>query len=781
MPPGNNNAKPQRAGGCTYCRKASCKGDSCTYTGFEGVVGNVSAPQVLRGREACITENSRTSIVSSTGTVLRTGDMMPTRNISQVGTGAKENNLTTRGSTVVYTSYTSGFGKAVTDTKAPGTGSSLHPSSVTTGISSTVSRAEPYSSTNKALSAESSIEKGNASFYGTRPFSTATQSNQVSYVSKSAEVRETCRSHSDVQNPSLLQSERGIVSNVIQPANSTKAIISNVDVLPEVKTEKTATHMPPNPIPGNKPLGSQGNTPICQSASTNWEKDTSRGEFNKNDIIKQQIPGIKVDDGIKPPISKPSSCASIISKNSCESDVVDKASVKLRKTQHSRNLIKYEGVVFQILSTRNAKVRVAEINGIPIKKSQWGAANAVHKYALLTSDRILQENQKLWYPSNTPISSILAKGDVVILFCTAHNNPSSGFQLFACEAWLTDQKNQLNNDVDSVTSYCSQTGSETQASTSSKKKRPRNRNKNAKKMEMPNENSYDVSDVVNNWLDTNEYTQNKNDSSKTLKLIAGCHYIGKVIEMRLPFAFIIEISSNDGKQSVFVFANHFHPQGISLPAVVSGVSLESFVNIGDEIVVIPIKNTSMEEHQFEWVASKAWPKNVISSDLHCSNKSEQPIMKSESVLLPGDKFEKNPNQKAEVQSSTYLKNLYPSAKNWKEFDGIILSLQYDWGLVRKTDEGQHAYAFTRKNTYLFGLSLQHFILDDVLQEGQLVKFSMEAAEIGAINAIAVWYENRLPDFNAFDSAAAKYCGEREIKFSTEESLIQHGKSMYVEQ
>ncbi|XP_046403251.1 uncharacterized protein LOC124168909 isoform X2 [Ischnura elegans] len=714
---------------CSFCRKESCQGDGCKYFySGEAVTGRTSAgfsssypnaaPVVSRSSSS--TQHVPLGTASAASGEIRPG--IPTQQSTAGGTR----------STAVYPAPF----PPVTLTKAQ-SGSTVQQSNV--GVSS--SKTCYVDALPKTTSASQFVDK-------------SWESKNISHGGNSAHLAAQSKPL-PLPNPSHF--------STVQPA---------VKVTTNLPTTK---NLDPSSVSKQYEGAGSNIHGIVEKKSAESE---ARGlSTAKSDLRQVGKPKVELN--------------SIDVKNSVPSD----ANERKPKHKHSPHAVKYEGVVLQVIGSRSAKVRVYERNGVPAQKSEWEADDVVKKHALLVIDKLINDESGSFYPTKTFMREVIRKGDIVALICTAHNNQSSGFQLYAHEAWLTGEKTEIN-DAESLASFVSISGSDTQGSTSSKAKNDRialqenvSSNKKADSFTLGNNaianisngNSCETADVVSQWLDSNKYCLNKNENSKPLKLIGGCHYIGKAIEIRSSHGFIVEISSKEGRQFVFVLPSFFYPQGINGPALSLGTSVESYVNIGDEIVVIPVRNVAMQEGKFEWVANKAWPKNIlpVSSTALSNKKSTELIISSKEKQNQLKDVTAEQTNLMEKQTVTYIKSLYPNSKNWKDFDGEIISLQFNWGLVKEKENSQVAYAFTRENTYLFGLCLEHFILDDIFEIGQPVKFSLDIDEPGTMHAIAVWSGNKLPDYHSFDIATGKFCEENKIKFATEESLIQHGKGMYL--
>ncbi|XP_049853718.1 uncharacterized protein LOC126334972 isoform X2 [Schistocerca gregaria] len=89
------------------------------------------------------------------------------------------------------------------------------------------------------------------------------------------------------------------------------------------------------------------------------------------------------------------------------------------------------------------------------------------------------------------------------------------------------------------------------------------------------------------------------------QLREGPVYRTTVVEMRPPFAFVVE--EMFGHEKIFVFNRAFRPDGEHGDNMLANQNITQYVQPGDEVLVTVYRNSPEFHYQFEWSARDAWP------------------------------------------------------------------------------------------------------------------------------------------------------------------------------
>ncbi|KAG8223250.1 hypothetical protein J437_LFUL001526 [Ladona fulva] len=751
MPPGNSNNKPTVVERCSYCGSPSCSGER-NHTIRHVNPMNYGQPPIFHA-------DSQTRSIAGTGRyVYGSADSVSKTTAAPKPAVLPSNQLSSTSSNI-GSSKTDGSaytGCLARSSPAP------RPSAIAPGQ---LSRPAGLNKTAGSTIANAVIEKGAVSYSQ----SSRTGSEVVSFKTDGS------------TNPSSINEKPPASPLVVTPSNQLSSTSGSVEssktnvlttycyidakpsVSPSSQVEGGSSSMTSNKSPGftpviginttlvaPKPLISlQKSSQMSSSDIVSASKDVSNISTTK--VLHKNITDVKQESISSYESSKVDLHGSI--DRNCATALQGESEYQLSTgndldsqdflKKHSKRASVFEGAVIRILGSRMAEVRINDPDG--------GL-----KLAQLFVEKLSLHRNAPTYAASVDIRSVLRVGDCIKLVCTEHKKKDSGFHYFAHQAWKTEEdsalnNNWVNNDAESVNSFASYSSlhdSEKQLGKSAARRRRRGK--------VTNEQTSNVLGVdISKWLDNSSHLGSNLAQSEAL--IEGCEYTGKVVKLRLPFAFVVEVELKKGPQCIFVYSKYFYPEGPNSSAMTQGLPIRGVVSIGDVIIVIPIRSNQQKTNEFEWVARKAWP-----------NGKESAASEINKNIL--EKVPKNYVEPFQSKNSDFV---------WvkSDQDGVILSLQTDWGLVGDL-KNEHVFVFTRKHSYLFGLSLKSFFLEDVLMEGDLVKYSQEEGERGEMNANLLYYGCPLPDFNSFVKAINEYCESRNIKDSIETELTLQGEAMY---
>jgi hypothetical protein len=198
---------------------------------------------------------------------------------------------------------------------------------------------------------------------------------------------------------------------------------------------------------------------------------------------------------------------------------------------------------------------------------------------------------------------------------------------------------------------------------------------------------FSCSDCISVPLQTGDLVENK-------------EYKGKVIKMRPPFAFVVEVGSS--KMPVFVFNQAFRTNR-NAPKLQKDEPVSHYVSKGDTVCVKVYRRSGRKE--FAWSAWDAW--------LEDSNASE-PSTRSEDPFCRVIKKRRKRTLKTK-QKTSFMK-------------GRLRFLDTETAHLESTDCNDIVF-FHRDNAFLFGVPIKGLRLDHIFRIGMVVILKCEHSSI----------------------------------------------------
>lgn len=740
---------------CTFCGKETCVSSSCRNVGTAGSVNKTDRPPVPASKSVSANQDALTTITPIN--VLDTGSSSGVRNSdgsrnasSEVTTVSNTNSSLDKSSSSTVSVTPIARTTIIKQNTVPVTASS------TEGINAlaevplevkpkvTIKSVVAISSTSPVSEASTSKDSKDEQNVSPETLSSAGKSH-------AAEESSSVRVANNVEGRnSLLDNIKSPVSSFITPQENSETV-----------SLQTKLNLPDNIIFNKVPVKIKGSSVLQGEYLLTGKFDEKTVSIHSRPIekiIKGAAQQAVLYSNVDKKTKGSRSGSKIVNKNGsiCSEDGSESlSSVNDQKPRkHSKGAVMYEGIVVKHLSPRVATIKVT-------------SPGAKNKTVQLFVDRLLLPKSESFYSVNTDIKSILCIGDILKLVCTVHNKKTAFFDLFAHEAWKVENLNSNKFDSESVASFVSRdslSGSEIQERKSSKSRFRRIK-------DVPQSEQHNLSDTIYQWLDQNKCIQTNNNFPKKIILTEDCSYIGNVTELRLPFSFIAEIFINDAVEYVFGIARNFYPEGPDSHSLEYGVKIDCYLHVGSTVILTVTRSETPREGKYEWMVKKAWPfgqGNKTFQFLGSKKKCLEASASSVSKCVPVAQIE--------PQKTTNFLLVTPRIDS--DVYGEIVTLQSNWGLVKEIG-GLSTYVFLRKNAFLFGVCLQNYVLDDVLDEGQLVWFNKDNDE-NKIYANKVWHGDKLSNFYSFEKVMRSYCEEMQISYNNEDSLVNLGKEVYLE-
>jgi hypothetical protein len=182
-----------------------------------------------------------------------------------------------------------------------------------------------------------------------------------------------------------------------------------------------------------------------------------------------------------------------------------------------------------------------------------------------------------------------------------------------------------------------------------------------------------------------------------VNLIANKVYKGKVIKMRHPFAFVVEV--DDSKVPVFVFNQAFKPN-LNAAKLHRNEPVSLYVSNGDTVYVKVYRNSA--EKEFEWSAWDAWMED--------SNASE-PDTSSEDPSCVKKKKRQRKRSRKNKEGTCIMK-------------GKLTFVGSETAHLVST-ECNDTVSFHRDNAFLFGVCMKGLRLDEIFRAGMIFTLKYE--------------------------------------------------------